>query len=51
LTSWLATVPFELMVSFATASCCYSIAMVSATLHVGELVTADFSDGNRRRRS
>ena len=51
LTSWLATVPFEMMMSFATASCCYSIAMMSATLHASELMTVDISDGDRRRRS
>lgn len=41
--------PFEMMTSFAAASCCYSIALTKAALRVGELVTAEISGGDRRR--
>jgi hypothetical protein len=52
LTPWLAAsyeAPFEMMTSFAAASCCYSIALANAALRVGELVTAEISGGDRRR--
>lgn len=52
LTPWLTVsyeAPFEMMTSFAAASCCYSIALAKAALRVGELVTAEISGGDRRR--
>src|SRR5215475_10118219 len=52
LTSWLMApyaAPVEMMTSFATASCCYSIAMARAALRVGELMTAEISGGDRWR--
>jgi hypothetical protein len=52
LTPWLTAsyeVPFELMASFAAASCCYSIALARVVLQVGRLVTAEIP-GDRPRR-
>ena len=52
LTPWLTAdyaAPLQMMTSFAAASCCYSIAIASAALRVGELVTAEISGGDRRR--
>ena len=40
--------PFEMVTSFVVASCSYSIALASATLRVGELVTAQMSREDRR---
>ena len=42
---------FEIMTSFAAASCYYSIAMTKAAVRVGELVTAEISRDARRRRT
>jgi hypothetical protein len=52
MTSWLTApyeAPLEMMTSLATASCCYSIAMARAALRVGELMTAEISNGDRRK--
>jgi hypothetical protein len=53
LTPWLTAseVPFELFTSFVAASCSYSIAFAKAALRVGELVTAEISGDDRRRRT
>jgi hypothetical protein len=39
------------MTSFVTASCCYSIMMARIALRLGELMAADMSGSDRRRRS
>jgi len=43
--------PFEMMTSFAAASCCYSIVLAKVALRVGELVTAELSGDEGRRRT
>jgi len=43
--------PSEMMTSFAAASCCYSIALAKVALRVGELVTAELSGDEGRRRT
>jgi hypothetical protein len=50
-TAWLSAIPFEMMTSFATASCCYSIMMARIALRLGELMTTEMSAGDRRRRT
>ena len=50
--SWLTApyeAPLEMMTSFATASCCYSIAIARVALRLGELMTAEISRGDRRK--
>jgi hypothetical protein len=54
LTTWLTApyaAPVEMMTSFVAASCWYSIALAKAALRVGELVTAEISGGDRRRKT
>jgi hypothetical protein len=54
LTPWLIAsceVPFEMLTSYVAASCSYSIALARAALWVGELVTAEVSGGDRKRRT
>jgi hypothetical protein len=41
--------PFEMMTSFAAASCYYSIAMAKAAMRVGEMVTAEIPESRRQR--
>ena len=51
-TPWLTAsyeVPFELMTSFAAASCCYSIALARVALQVGRLVMAEISSDRPRQ--
>jgi hypothetical protein len=40
-----------MMSSFAAASCWYSIALAQAALRVSELVTAELSRGDQRRKT
>ena len=52
MTPWLTApyeAPLEMMTSFATASCCYSIAIARVSLRVGELITAEISGRDRRK--
>jgi len=52
LTPWSAApyaAPFEMMTSFAAASCYYSMAIAKAAVRVGELVTAEISGDDQRR--
>jgi hypothetical protein len=52
MTPWLTapyTAPLEMMTSFATAYCCYSIAIARVSLRVGELMTAEISGRDRRK--
>lgn len=52
MTPWLTApyeAPLEMMTSFATACCCYSIAIARVSLRVGELITAEISGGDRRK--
>jgi hypothetical protein len=52
LTPWLTApyeTPLEMMTSFATACCCYSIALAGVSLRVGELMTAEISGGEQRK--
>jgi hypothetical protein len=41
--------PFELMASFAAASCWYSISLTKAALRVAELLATELTDLDRRR--
>jgi hypothetical protein len=54
LTQWFTApyvAPFEIMTSFAAASCSYSGVLAEAAFRVGEMVTAELSMGGRRRRT
>jgi len=44
-------VQFEMIASSFAASCSYSFALAKAVLRVGELVTAEISGDDRRRRT
>lgn len=51
---WLAAsteAQFEMVASFFAASCSYSVAVAKAAVRVGELVTAEISGGDQRRRT